>query len=212
MTDEECLSLSLPGMKVLENAHHHFSCEVDIGITPIDRVIQEALKLTALKDITIEDPSMEEVIRLLYGTHPMSKMQKYCTIFRLSFLHTLKNYKALIGLSIFLITCLVIFAHLWKIAAAKTGVVLHSRQLLWYIAFNEWVFVSIPDTQEDMEQDLRSGTFSLSASKAHFLSWERLFAEAAGTLSVNLLILGLVTFLFTWWQVGALPFHPIGLL
>lgn len=66
--DEECLSLSLPGIKVLENAHHHFICEVDIGITPIDRVIQEALKLTTLKDITIEDPSMEEVIRLLYGT------------------------------------------------------------------------------------------------------------------------------------------------
>jgi hypothetical protein len=34
---------------------------------PIDRVIQEALKLTGLKDVTIEDPSMEEVIRILYG-------------------------------------------------------------------------------------------------------------------------------------------------
>jgi ABC-2 type transport system ATP-binding protein len=67
VTDEEVLSLNLPGMKVLENAHHHFSCEVDIGLTPIDRVIQEALKLTSLKDVTIEDPSMEEVIRLLYG-------------------------------------------------------------------------------------------------------------------------------------------------
>ncbi len=65
--DEECLSLNLPGIKVLENAHHHFSCEVDIGVTPIDRVIQEALKLTSLKDVTIEDPSMDEIIRLLYG-------------------------------------------------------------------------------------------------------------------------------------------------
>ena len=54
-------------MKVIENAHHHFVCEVDIGLTPIDRVIQEALKLTGLKDVTIEDPSMEEVIRILYG-------------------------------------------------------------------------------------------------------------------------------------------------
>ncbi len=67
ITDEETLSLNLPGMKVLENAHHHFSCEIDTGITPIDRVIQETLKLTSLKDVTIEDPSMEEVIRLLYG-------------------------------------------------------------------------------------------------------------------------------------------------
>ncbi len=61
--------LNLSGIKVLENAHHHFICEVDIGSTPIDRVIQEALKLTTLKDITIEDPSMEEVIRLLYGAN-----------------------------------------------------------------------------------------------------------------------------------------------
>lgn len=66
-TDEESLALNLPGIEILENAHYHFSCEVDVSITPIDRVIQEALKLTSLKDVTIEDPSMEEVIRLLYG-------------------------------------------------------------------------------------------------------------------------------------------------
>lgn len=68
--DEESLSLKLPGMEVLENGHHHFACEVDIGITPVTQVIQAALKLTNVKDITIEDPSMEEVIRLLYGTSP----------------------------------------------------------------------------------------------------------------------------------------------
>jgi ABC-2 type transport system ATP-binding protein len=68
ITDEESLSLNLEGIKVLENGSYHFSCEVDLEITPIDRVIQEALKLTSLKDVTIEDPSMEEVIRILYGT------------------------------------------------------------------------------------------------------------------------------------------------
>lgn len=66
LTEDERLSLQLPGMKILENAHHHFICEIDIEVTPIDRVIQESLKLTNLKDMTIEDPSMEEVIRLLY--------------------------------------------------------------------------------------------------------------------------------------------------
>lgn len=67
VTDAESLSLQIPGVKIIENAHYHFTCEVDVEATPIDRVIQEALKLTTLKDITIEDPSMEEVIRLLYG-------------------------------------------------------------------------------------------------------------------------------------------------
>lgn len=66
--DDETLVFDLPGVDVLENAQHSFICEIDIGVTPIDRVIQEALKRTTLKDITIEDPSMEEVIRLLYRT------------------------------------------------------------------------------------------------------------------------------------------------
>src|SRR5207244_7716707 len=36
------------------------------------------------------------------------------------------------------------------------------------------------------------------------------FAEAAGTLSVNLLVLGVPTFLFTWAQAGSLPFNLAG--
>ncbi len=64
--DNETISFTLPGVSILENAQHNFVCEIDVGVTPIDRVIQEALKRTILKDITIEDPSMEEVIRLLY--------------------------------------------------------------------------------------------------------------------------------------------------
>lgn len=67
ITEEENLSLSLPGIKILERAPYHFCCEVDLEKTPIDSVIQEALKQSNLKDITIEDPSMDEVIRMLYN-------------------------------------------------------------------------------------------------------------------------------------------------
>ncbi len=142
----------------------------------------------------------------------MVKVQKYIAVFKLSFLHALKNYKALIGLSIFLITCLIIFAHLWKIAAAKTGAVnFKPEQLLWYIALNEWVLIAIPDIQEDMEHDLTSGRLAyLLPRPISYLG--ATFAEACGTLSVNLLVLGCVTFLFTWWQTGALPFQPVALL
>ncbi len=68
VTDEEKLSLELPGIQVLKNENYHFICEVNLSDTPIDKVIHEALKLTSLKDVTIEDPSMEEIIRALYGT------------------------------------------------------------------------------------------------------------------------------------------------
>lgn len=67
ITDEETLNIRLPGIKVFENVNYHFICEVDISVTPIDKVIHEAMKITSIRDVTIEDPSMEEVIRALYG-------------------------------------------------------------------------------------------------------------------------------------------------
>lgn len=68
ITDIENLPLVLPGMKILENGNYHFVCEIDLTNTPIEQVIHEALKLTGIKDVTIEDPSMEEIIRTLYRT------------------------------------------------------------------------------------------------------------------------------------------------
>jgi ABC-2 type transport system permease protein len=142
----------------------------------------------------------------------MHKVHKYLAIYNLSFLHGLRNYKALIGLSIFLMTCLIIFANLWKVAAAKIGAdSLNPEQLLWYIAFNEWLLVSIPEIQEEMEQDLRSGRLAyLLPRPVSYLG--SVFTAALGTLTVNLLVLGLVTFLFTWFQTGGLPFHSTALL
>lgn len=66
-TGEEHFFLDLVGIKVLKNTNHHFVCEVNLEMISINRVIQEILKKTILKDVTIEDPSMEEIIRTLYG-------------------------------------------------------------------------------------------------------------------------------------------------
>lgn len=136
----------------------------------------------------------------------MIKAKKYLTIFGLAFAHTLRNYKALIGLSIFLITCLLIFAHLWKVAASRIGAVdLQSNQLLWYIAFNEWVLVALPDLQEDIEEDLRSGRLVyLLPRPISYLG--AVFVEGLGVLCARLLVLGLVTFTFTWIRSGNMPF------
>lgn len=66
ITEQESIQLPFSGIKVLENKNFHFICEVDVETIPIDKVIFEALKVTSVKDITIEDLSMEEVIRLVY--------------------------------------------------------------------------------------------------------------------------------------------------
>lgn len=136
----------------------------------------------------------------------MFKTQKYFAVFKFAFIHSLRNYKTLIGLSIFLITCLVIFAHLWKVAAAKIGAInLLPDQLLWYIAFNEWVLISLPDVQEDIEEDLRSGRLAyLLPRPISYLC--AIFVEGLGVLSARLMVLGLVTFTFTWIRAGDIPF------
>jgi ABC-2 type transport system ATP-binding protein len=66
-TDQEKLSLMLPHVKVIENKNYNFICEIDLEKTTTDKIVHEVLKLTGIKDITIEDPSMEEIIRDLYG-------------------------------------------------------------------------------------------------------------------------------------------------
>jgi ABC-2 type transport system permease protein len=140
------------------------------------------------------------------------KTQKYVTVFRFSFIQALRNYKMLIGLSIFLITCLVIFAHLWKVVAANSGKIhLLPDELLWYIAFNEWLLVALPDVQDDMEEDLRSGRLAyLLPRPISYLG--SIFFEGVGTLSARLIVLGLITFVFTWLRVGNIPFSWAGFL
>ncbi len=66
-SDQKELSLDLPGIEVLENHNFIFKCEIDLDIVPIEQVIHAAIKKCALKDVTIEDPSMEETIRNIYG-------------------------------------------------------------------------------------------------------------------------------------------------
>lgn len=133
-------------------------------------------------------------------------MSKYWIIYCLSIKHSLKNYKSLVGLGIFLVTCLVIFANLWKIAAARIGAIdLPPDLLLWYISLNEWVLIALPSVQEDMEQDLRGGRLAyLLPRPISYLG--ATFAEATGVLTGNLLALGLMAFAFTWIQTGNIPF------
>ena len=68
VTEEEKISLSLPGVQPLPSPPFHCICEIDLAIQPIEKVIQKALEIANVKDITIEDPSMEEVIRDLYAS------------------------------------------------------------------------------------------------------------------------------------------------
>lgn len=131
---------------------------------------------------------------------------KYTSLFFLAARHALKNPWGLVGLSIFLITCLLIFSHLWEFIAARNSAAnLDPSKLLWFIAFNEWVFISLPDVHEEIAEDLKSGRIAyLITRPISYLG--ATFAEAMGAFTVNLIFLGVVGFTFTAWNTGGMPF------
>ena len=134
----------------------------------------------------------------------LQKLNKYRAIFSLTFNQGLKNYKLLFGLSLFLITCLIIFAHLWKVAAINTHSEFSPETLLWYIAFNEWVLISVPEIQRDMQEDLQSGKLAyLLPRPISYIG--ATFAEGFAQLVLQLVVLGFVTFLFAFLWTQSFP-------
>jgi ABC-2 type transport system ATP-binding protein len=68
MTAEESIFLDLPGVKVLEKAPHRTVLEVDVTLTPVEKVVDAAMKASRLRDLTVEDPPMEEIIQQIYSS------------------------------------------------------------------------------------------------------------------------------------------------
>ncbi|MBM3201548.1 MAG: ATP-binding cassette domain-containing protein [Chlamydiae bacterium] len=67
ITEGQWVCFEHVGVKIVDRGEHHIKIEVNLHQTDIDTVIYHALKITGLKDITIEDPSMEEIIRTVYA-------------------------------------------------------------------------------------------------------------------------------------------------
>jgi ABC-2 type transport system ATP-binding protein len=63
------LELSLPGVTARACEPHLSIFEVDTSTTRVDVVVQAALALGGIEDITIEDPPMEEVVRAIYDAN-----------------------------------------------------------------------------------------------------------------------------------------------
>ena len=143
-------------------------------------------------------------------------MSKYLKVFSTSCLHTWRNKKALIGLALFLLISLLIFSNLWEVLAQHGGLTsMTPQKLLWYIALNQWILIAIPRTERVIELDFRSGRLAyLIQRPISYLGY--IFAEGCGQMAVYLVVLGMVTYLFTWCTVGANPLsasaHVIALL
>ena len=67
LTAEPAIDLALPGVVVRERAPHRTVLEVDTATTPVEAVVQAALKASRLDDLSVEDPPMEEIVKALYA-------------------------------------------------------------------------------------------------------------------------------------------------
>ena len=66
-TAEERVTIELPGVRVVRQSPHLTELEVDVSRTPIERVVEAALRASRLHDLTVEDPPMEEIIQAIYA-------------------------------------------------------------------------------------------------------------------------------------------------
>jgi ABC-2 type transport system ATP-binding protein len=65
-SERDRLGFELPGVRVLGEQPHQCELEVSTSLTPIGAVVEAALRQGALRDLTIEDAPLDEVIQAFY--------------------------------------------------------------------------------------------------------------------------------------------------
>lgn len=66
-TEESTVEISGAGIETLERSPHRIVLGIDTALRRIESVIQDAMAQTALRDLTVEDPPMEEIIKAIYA-------------------------------------------------------------------------------------------------------------------------------------------------
>ncbi|MDJ0976033.1 MAG: ATP-binding cassette domain-containing protein [Planctomycetota bacterium] len=67
LTAEESPALELDGVEIVAQEPHRTVLEVDLDRTPVDKVVAHALENARLRDLTVEDPPMEEIVQAIYA-------------------------------------------------------------------------------------------------------------------------------------------------
>ena len=65
-TAEPTVTLSLPGVRVIAQKPHRTELEVSTDETPVEAVVNAVLERSRLRDLTIADPPMDEVVQAIY--------------------------------------------------------------------------------------------------------------------------------------------------
>jgi ABC-2 type transport system ATP-binding protein len=66
-TADEHVDIELAGVSVIERRPHNMVLRVHIETTPIEEVVLKVIEGSRLRDLTVEDPPLEDVIKKLYA-------------------------------------------------------------------------------------------------------------------------------------------------
>ncbi len=67
LTDEANVEVELPGVTMLSSRPHRSVFEIDRAKASVEGVVQEILARCKLRDLSVEDPPMEDVVKAIYA-------------------------------------------------------------------------------------------------------------------------------------------------
>lgn len=116
----------------------------------------------------------------------------------------------LLGRVLFFALILGVFSAVWRAVAESGATVVRSpREMLWYLAMTEWVVMTAPMVQVQIEEDIRRGDVAYQIARP--ASWlGARFAHGLGALVVRAPVLLVVACGVAWVYAGP-PERPAGL-
>jgi ABC-2 type transport system permease protein len=136
----------------------------------------------------------------------VSAGRAYAAFAGLAARQALRDRAATVGRVLLYGILLLFFSRLWEAAYEQPGSAAGGSPAdrLWYLAFTEWIIISVPLIHHDIESDVRGGTLAYLLTRPVPYVGAKL-AEAAGTLVSRMMILGAAGLLFAWALTGQGP-------
>lgn len=138
-------------------------------------------------------------------------MNKYLAFARLGFRQARAEPGELLGRTLFFVLVLGVFSAIWR-AVAESGVptARHPAEMLWYLAVTEWVLLSAPSVQFEVEEDIRRGDVAYQIVRPASWLGARL-AHGLGALAVRAPVMLVVAGIAVWSLAGP-PQRPAALI
>jgi viologen exporter family transport system permease protein len=137
-------------------------------------------------------------------------MSKYMAFARLGFRQARAEPGELLGRAVFFVVIFVVYSAIWRaVAESGASVGKEPNEMLWYLAVTEWILMSAPLVQFEIEEDIRRGDVAYQITRPASWLGARL-AHGIGAMAVRAPVL-LVVACASAWSFAGPPKRPAGL-